>query len=517
MRTFRLQTRRQLPVLLALTCLLLPLAPAAAADLKVAAIFGDHLVLQRDKPLPIWGWSNPGEKITVEFAGQSVQATAGADGKWLVRLAAMPASKEPREMTIRGAQPDRRHTLEDILVGEVWLGSGQSNMAMTVSRAQNFDVEKANAQKPLIRMFKEESTAATEPQTDAKGSWTVCTPETVGNYSATLYFFGREIQSQLDVPVGLVNSSVGGTPIESWLPAEAQLRVPELKDAVEQLRQVDAAFDEADAGARYARALQRWKEQAAAAKAAGKAAPRRPTDPVATRQRRGGPGGLFNGKIAPLIPFAIRGVLWYQGEANAQPNKSQLYGYQLSELVRDWRARWGEELPFAWVQLPNFNRSGEDWMVVREAMLQTLRLPKTGMAITIDIGDPGDIHPKNKQDVGLRLALWALGSVYGQKDQATSGPLPVGHEIRGSEIRVTFDHTDGGLIAKEGALTGFVIAGENRQWKPATARIEGNSVILSHPEVDKPVAGRYAWEANPKGNLFNGKGLPASPLRTDKP
>ena len=404
-----------------------------------------------------------------------------------------------------------------MLVGEVWLASGQSNMAMTVSRAKDFDAEKAAAHLPRIRMFKEESGAAKEMQADSKGNWLVCSPESVGSFSATLYFFGRELHRELDVPVGLINSSVGGTPIESWLAVEAQWRAPQLKSAVAGQLEADSQFDEAAAAAGYQRALTRWKRQAADAKAAGKPAPRKPLDPVATRARRGGAGGLFNGKIAPLIPFALRGILWYQGEANAQPSKSNLYRYQLSELVSDWRARWGEELPMAWVQLPGFERQGEDWMIIREAMLQTLALPKTGMAITVDIGEAKDIHPKNKQDVGKRLAMWALGDVYGRPGQAVSGPLPLSHEIRGSEIAVTFSHADGGLVAKDGALTGFVIAGENRQWKPATARIDGNTVIVSNPEVKAPVAVRYAWEADPKCNLFNGKGLPASPLRTDKP
>ena len=233
------------------------------------------------------------------------------------------------------------------------------------------------------------------------------------------------------------------------------------------------------------------------------------------RERRGGPGGLFLGKIAPLIPFAMRGVVWYQGEANSQPGKGYLYRYQLPLLVSDWRQRWGEELPFAWVQLPNYQRDGEDWMLVREAMLKTLRLPRTGMAITVDIGESKDIHPKNKQDVGRRLARWALGDVYGHKETATSGPLPAGHEVHGADIVLSFTHCDGGLQAKGGELTGFVIAGADRQWKPATARIEGDQVIVSHPDVKQPVAVRYAWETNPTCNLFNGHGLPASPFRTD--
>ena len=230
---------------------------------------------------------------------------------------------------------------------------------------------------------------------------------------------------------------------------------------------------------------------------------------------KGGVGGLFNGKIAPLIPYALRGILWYQGEANTNSSRGALYQNQLPLLVTDWRKCWGEELPFAWVQLPNFNRPGEGWSLVREGMLKSLRLPKSGMAITVDIGEATDIHPKNKQEVGRRLSLWALGAVYGVKVPAISGPLPSGHEIKNNTIIITFKHTNGGLVAKDGGLTGFLVAGEDKQWKTAQATITGDKVIVSSPEVAKPVAVRYAWASVAICNLFNGAGLPASPFRTD--
>ncbi len=500
---------------IAVACLLASLAALAAADLKLAAVFTDHLVLQRDKAVPVWGWADPGETITVEFAGQAKTATADAAGKWLVKLDPLAASAESRTIVVRSDKAGRRLEITDVLVGEVWLGSGQSNMAMAVSRAKDFEAEKAAAGLPLIRMFREESGNAPAPQPDGKGKWVVCSPETVGGFSATLYFFGREIHRELKVPVGLINSSVGGTPIESWIAGEVQQRAPELQALREAEARADAGFDAAKAKAGYEKALARWKEQAAKAKATGQAAPKKPQDPLAQRANKSGGGGLFNGKIAPLVPYGIRGITWYQGEANSQPGKGPFYQHQLPLLVNDWRARWGEELPFAWVQLPNFNRPGEGWMLVREAMLKSLRLPRTGMAITVDIGDARDIHPKNKQEVGRRLALWALGEVYGQKVAATSGPLLAAHEVRGSEVVISFKHTEGGLTAREGNLKGFVVAGEDRQWKPANARIDGGKVIVASPEVMKPVAVRYAWEPNPDCNLFNGAGLPASPFRTD--
>ncbi len=492
-------------------CLAIPLQ---ANDLKLAAVFADHMVLQREKPVPIWGWTDPGDKITVSFAGQKQTVAADAKGKWLVKLDPMTASEESRVLVVRSEQQKAEVKVADVLVGEVWLGSGQSNMAMAVSRCRDFEAEKAAAKLPLIRMFKESSAAATEPQADAKGTWEVCSPDTVGNYSATLYFFGREIARELKVPVGLINSSVGGTPIESWIAAEVQANTPELKNAHQADLKVFNGFDLEAAKANYAKALEQWKAQVAKAKAAGATPPTRPVDPAVTRGRRGAPGGLFNAKIHPLIPFAVRGVLWYQGEANSSTEKAPLYHHQLKALVTDWRNRWGEELPFAWVQLPNFNRAGEGWSVVREGMLKTLELPKTGMAITVDIGDPKDIHPVNKQDVGKRLSMWALASVYAKKGIAMSGPLPVKHAVRDSNVIITFKHTDDGLRAK-GEITGFQIAGEDKKWLPAMARIEGDTVIVSHRDLAKPVAVRYAWESNPMCNLTNGQGLPASPFRTD--
>lgn len=500
-------------VILVLFLLLQP-ALVSAADLKLAALFSDHMVLQRDKPVPVWGWAEPGEQVTVAFGNQTKTAKAGADGKWMVKLEPLETNNQPQTLTVTAGKQGSL-TVKDVLVGEVWLGSGQSNMAMTVNRANNYEEEQAAAKTPQIRMFKESSSAAAEPAADAQGTWTVCSPQTVGGFSATLFFFGRELHRELKVPIGLINSSVGGTPIESWVAAEVQAKTPELKESYQADADAFANFDEAAAQAQYEKQLERWKVIAGKAKAAGQLVPRKPTSAVDRHHRRGGPGYLFNGKIAPLAPYAIRGAVWYQGEANSSSStKGELYYYQLGLLVSDWRERWGEDFPFAWVQLPNFNRPGEGWSLVRESMLKTLELPKTGMAITVDIGDASDIHPKNKQDVGRRLAMWALGDVYGVEDLATSGPLPTGHEVKGSTIVVSFTHTDDGLVAKGGKLKGFEIAGADGEWHPAQAEIEGDKVVVSSVEVKKPAAARYAWTSNPDCNLYNGQGLPATPFRT---
>ncbi|MFO0943940.1 MAG: sialate O-acetylesterase [Pirellulales bacterium] len=480
-----------------------------AAELKLANLFSDHMVLQRDKAVTVWGWAPADQQVAVEFSGQRLQTQTNSEGKWQVRLQPLAANKQPQQLVVTSG--DKKLTVDDILVGEVWLGSGQSNMAMTVARSNNFEQEKAKSNLPTIRMFREDSSAAATVQLDSKGKWTVCSGDSVGGFSATLFFFGRQLAQELDVPVGLINSSVGGTPIESWIARDVQMEVKQLKDALEA---TESKFDEAAAKANYEKALERWKTQSAKAKEEGKAAPQKPTDPIEQRKRRGGPGGLFNAKIAPLIPYTLRGVVWYQGEANSQDGKGQLYGTQLQLLVSDWRKRWNEELPFAWVQLPNFNRDGDGWSLVREGMLKSLSLPKTGMAITVDIGDPKDIHPKNKQDVGSRLASWALATVYGKTNFPICGPIASKHSVNGQSIAIDWKYTDGGLVAKDGELRGFEIAGDDHQWHPATAKIEGVRVLVSSSMVTKPVAVRYAWASNPDVNLYNVKNLPASPFRT---
>ena len=484
-----------------------------AAGFRLAAPISDHMVLQREKPVAVWGWADAGESVSVAFAGQSKTATAGADGKWTLQLDALKASAESRTLTVTG-KDGHKLEVKDILVGEVWLGSGQSNMAMNVQSSNNFDAEKAAAQYPLIRHYQETSTHAEQPQAEGKGSWKACTPDNVGGFSAVLYFFGREIHKEVGVPVGLVNTSVGGTPIESWVSAEAQSSNPETKAIYDMQQKAYQAFDATKATALYEKQLAAWKIAAAQAKTAKTEIPRKPNDPIAMRKFKGGPAGLYNGKVANLAPYTLRGMLWYQGEGNA--GNPGIYEKQLSQLVTSWRTLWQDEVPFAWVQLPNYRDSdSESWPRIRESMMKVLALPKTGMAITLDIGDPKDIHPKNKQDVGKRLSFWALESVYGLKVAATSGPLPVGNKVEGSSVRISLKHA-AGLKTRDGsAARGFRIAGADKVWKPASARIEGTEVVVSSPEVASPVAVRYAWAENPDCNLVNGADLPATSFRTD--
>ncbi len=482
------------------------LSLSAQAAITLPAVFSDHMVLQSGKPVPVWGTADVNAEITVGIAGQKKTVKADGKGRWSLKLYALTASAEPQTLTIGDK------TIHDVLVGEVWLGSGQSNMAMAVQSAKDYEASQAAANVPLIRMFTESSPSAATAQTQGKGSWVVCAPDMVGRFSATLYFFGRNVYDVLKQPVGLINSSVGGTPIESWISPEEQQASAELKPFFEALKQEKSTFDEAKVKAVYERQVAKWGEEVKQAKAEGKPAPRKPRDPIAMRQRKGDVGGLFNGKISPLIPYAIRGAIWYQGEANSNGSKPPFYQAQLTLLAKDWRTRWNDEFPFAWVQLPNFTRAGEGWPIVREQMLNALSsIPNSGMAITLDIGDAKNIHPTNKQEVGRRLAQWALGVVYHKEVPAISGPLIEAARVTGGAFVLTFKHAKG-LNAK-GDLSGFEIAGADGQWQPAEARIEGETVIVTCKAVAEPKQVRYAWLDNPVATLFNGAGIPASPFR----
>ena len=455
------------------------IALIAKAEVKLPAVFSDHMVLQRSNVAPVWGWAEPGEKITVQFAGQTKNVTAGNDGKWMVRLDAIEDTRISGDLKVTGKNTV---TIRDVLIGEVWVASGQSNMAMPVGRCLNADEEAAVAKYPRIRMFITKRNAQLKPQADLEGAWIICSPDTVKNFSGTAYFFGRALHHQLKVPVGILHSSWGGTAIEAWTSSRVQ----------EQSDKLGSVLD-------------RWKNK-----------------PQANQNK---PANLFNGMIHPLIPYGIRGGIWYQGERNSKTVEgAKLYEYQLALMINDWRRRWGQgDFPFLWAQLPNFKKRSDDpnaasvWAHTRESMANTLSLPNTGMATTIDIGDARDIHPKNKQDVGKRLAGWALAEFYNQKNAVTTGPMYASHEVTGSKLLVHFDHAKG-LKLKKGAgdLAGFAVAGMDKQFYWAKASINKDGVVeLSCKDVSKPVAVRYAWADNPEVSLVNEAGLPATPFRTD--
>jgi len=484
------------PILLCVVYVLLCVLPAAAA-VKLPAVIGDHMVLQRDMKVPIWGTADPGEKVTVTLGDRQAVATADADGRWMVRLDPLKAGG-PFEMTVAGSN---RITLKDILVGEVWVCSGQSNMAMQVKTAANAHQEIAAANYPDIRLFTVARLVAAAPQSDTKGTWVACSPQTVGDFSAAAYYFGRHLHKELNVPIGLIHTSWGGTPAEAWTSRATLEADPDLKAIVD-----------------------RWDQELANARKAGSAAGNQQSAPKG--RKAGGdlagstdrPSSLYNGMIQPLIPYAIRGAIWYQGEANA--GRAYQYRKLFPAMIQDWRKAWGQgDFPFLFVQLANYQpRKPEPadsaWAELREAQTMTLSLPKTGMAVIIDIGEGDNIHPKNKQDVGKRLALAALAIAYG-RDIPYSGPMYDSMKIEGDKVRLTFRHVNGGLVAKGGVLKGFAIAGDDRKFVWADAKIDGDTVVVHSDKVAKPKAVRYAWADNPECNLYNKAGLPASPFRTD--
>ncbi len=491
-------------------------AERAFAEVKLPAVFSEHMVLQRDKPIPVWGWADAGESVAVSIAGQTKTTKADGEGRWTVQLDALDAGG-PHTLTVAGG---KEIAIADVLVGEVWLCSGQSNMAMAVRSAKDFEQEQAAADLPQIRMFTTQRNASPEPVDDCQGSWAVCSPDTVGGFSATAYFFGRRLHGELKIPVGLINSSWGGTAVEAWTSWPAQSKLETLAPIREPWQQKIADYDPQRAQAAYEKQLETWQTAARQARESGAKPPRRPTPPVDPRRDQNHPANLFNGMIHPLIPYALRGAIWYQGERNSNGQIAQFYGLQLATMIADWRQRWDDEFPFLWVQLPNFMKQQTEpvetggWVVVQEQMLKTLAVPNTGMAVTVDVGEANDIHPKNKQAVGDRLAQWALAKVY-DRDLCPSGPLFKSAETRDRAIVVQFDYAAKGLKCAGDSLRGFAIAGKDQQFVWAEARIVDDTVVVSSPEVSQPVAVRYSWSSNPIGNLYNGADLPASPFRTD--
>jgi sialate O-acetylesterase len=462
------------------------------ANVTLSGLFADHMVLQRELPVSVYGTAEPGEKVAVAFAGQKKSVTAGSNGQWSVKLDPMKASKVPAAMTVSGKN---EVIVQDVAIGDVWVCSGQSNMEFVLSQGNRPDDIKA-AEFPLIRQFKVPHNRIATTCEEVKSAWVVCSPQSAASFSAVGYYFARKVQKETGVPIGLIDSSWSGTPIEPWIAPVGKEMVPEpLREIVK------LPFD--------------------------------------------GPADwslLYNGMIHPLIKFPIKGVLWYQGESNAifnkDDNREESYHQKMRGLVAGWRKVWNiGEFPFYYVQLANFQNpndnpeGGEPWARICTSQLRSLSIPNTGMAVAIDladVGNPSDIHPKNKLDVGERLAAWALAKDYGKKSLVYSGPLYKRMKIEGGKIRIGFDSVGSGLIVAtkkgydpmvkdpQGKLKRFAIAGDDKKWFWADAVIDRNTVLVSSPSVPKPVAVRYAFAANPDGcNLYNNDGFPASPFRTD--
>lgn len=498
----------------------LALAATTRADVKLPTLFSDHMVLQQDAPDPIWGWAAPDEKVTVTIGDQHLSATAGADGKWMVQAAPLKAGG-PLEMTVAGKNAI---TIKDVLIGQVWVCSGQSNMGMTVGGVKDKAKEIAEASHPQIRMFFVPNTALDEPAGDVpKGRWVVCAPETVASFSATAYFFGRDLHEAMKQPVGLINSSWGGTRIEPWISPASLENDPITKEDYAKFKAQPAVS--ADAAAEFTKAEAKYRSEVAKAKKDGTPAPAAPARPVGKMPNTPGYGRLYNAMINPLIPYAIHGALWYQGESNG--GEGVKYRTWLPELISDWRTHWNQpgaahDFAFLIVQLPNFSQRVETnaenvgWTLIREAEMKTAdKLPNVGTAVTIDTSADGNLHPPEKQPVGHRLALIAENKVYGMKDVADSGPVVDSFTADGDKLKIKFKEIWGGLVFKGEKGVGFFIAGEDKKFYPAEATIEGDTVLLHSASVPKPVAARYAWAQNPQCNLYNKADLPAGPFRTD--
>jgi len=495
--------------------------PAAArTDVSLAPLFGDHAVLQSGRPVALWGTAGANDPITVTFRGQTERAVAGGDGRWIVHLKALAATSEPADLVVAG---QNTVTLHDVVVGEVWLCSGQSNMEFTVaSGGRNFCVDNAEAEVaaanyPLIRQLRIERAVAQTPATTAKtGGWRPASPMTVADFTAVGYFFARDIHRALGVPVGIVLSSWGGTPIESWMSDEA-------RGSTSVAGTLDARWMKAkgewppERVARYPSDMAEWQKAQASAGASHTKNPIPWPQPPATEDSPARPGGLYNAMIAPLEPGALRGILWYQGESNV--GHAAEYAELLNALIRSWRAGFGQgDLPFSIVQLANFGDRNDvtdrGWARLREAQAQVLGAPATGLAVTIDIGMAENIHPTNKQEVGRRLALVAKARVYGIAGEF-SGPVFDGATREGRAMRAHFTHAGSRLVARGGAVQALEIAGKDGVFHPAAGAIDGDTLVVSAPDVDEAAAVRYAWSDSPEANLYNDAGLPAAPFRSD--
>ncbi len=503
--------------------LALCLAPAARAEVKLPALISDHMVLQREAQANVWGTAAPGEKVTVKLASFEATATADDRGDWNVRISGVKAGPAG-EMTIQGSNTV---TVKDVMIGEVWVCSGQSNMEFSVAGANDAAKEVAAANFPEIRLFTVPRVAAEAATSEMQGEWTICSPETVGTFSAVAYFFGRNLYEKMKVPIGLIHSSWGGTGAELWTPAEVIAAVPPFKDRYQlPWEQIKAEYPKAKEA--YDQQMEDWKAAVEKAKADGQPAPGQPGLPRGGTPE-GSPGSLFNGMIVPLLPYTIQGAIWYQGESNAgNSSDAKLYRSLFPMMIRSWRAAWSKaglgasdnpDFPFLYVQLANFmarkdQPAESSWAELREAQLLTLQLPRTAMAVAIDIGEESDIHPKNKQEVGRRLALAAEATVY-YLETEYSGPIIAGSQVEGDHIRLSFRQGEGMKAADGGEIKGFSIAGQDGKFVWAKVEIDGDHVLVSSPEVKEPVAVRYDWADNPEGNLVNEAGLPASPFRTD--
>ncbi len=475
---------------------------ANAQNIKAASIFGDNMVLQQGINVPVWGTSKPKQELTISFAGNNIKAKADENGKWVAKIPKMKASG-PLKMVISSAEDSL--VFKYIMIGEVWLASGQSNMQMKLSEVNNAQKEINEAKFNKIRFFNVALNISNKPLEEVKGSWKLCSPENAKQFSAAAYFFARDLHLDQNVPVGIISSSWGATPSEAWTSSESLISHPDFKDSVKRYQKLEENWELLYSD--FLKNTELAKQSNNTIKA-----------PVLPKEKNY-PTALYNSMIAPIVPYGIKGVIWYQGENNAP--RAMQYRSLFPLLINDWRNKWNnEKLPFLFVQLANYRVrntepvSADPWVLLREAQSMTLKLPNTGMAVTIDIGDAKNIHPKNKQDVGKRLFLVASNLVY-HKPVVYSGPVYEAMMVKNQNVELSFKNSGKGLSSNGEKLTAFEIAGADKKFYWADAEIVGDKIVLSSKEVSKPLAVRYAWSTNPAASLFNKEGLPASPFRTD--
>jgi len=502
---------KKLVLLLAFT---IALTTGLRAELKLPAIIGDHMVLQQKQANPIWGWDTPGTQITVTFAGQSYSTAAGLDGKWTVKLAPLPANATPQTLAVVGST---QREIQDVLIGEVWMCSGQSNMGFDLAGDWNGDLEAAASRLPNLRLISVPQVGTQELQSDFKGAWQASTPESARRFSAVGFLFGRYLHEILNVPVGLIDNAWGGSSAEAWVRRETLEQEARFKVVMDSTAKREAELQSEKGKADFEQAMAKWKAASQAAKAEKKSPPRQPEQWLNGQHR---PGNIFAGVVHPTLGYGIRGVVWYQGESNA--SRAYEYASLFPFMIEQWRKEWGQgDFPFYWVQLADFkaeqaNPGDSDWAELREAQTRTLKLPNTGQAVIIDLGEGKDIHPKNKHDVAARLVRWALVKDYGMVLPYRS-PEFKSVAITGNKATITFDCFGSSLRTFDvPEARGFAICGADKVWHWAMAKVVGpDEVEVSSPEVAAPIAVRYAWADNPVCNLFSSDGLPVTPFRTD--
>jgi sialate O-acetylesterase len=490
------------------------------AGVSVTNLFGDHMVLQRDAPVKVWGTASAGEEVEVDMAGRSAMTVADAGGTWSVELPAMPAGG-PHSMVIRG---DNELVLDDILVGEVWVASGQSNMQWTLDRSLNADLARLTAQRNGdIRFLRINNMGSQEPQEEIKGRWTRASTNSCGNFSAVAYAYAESLHASLGVPVGIIENSWGGSNAETWVPRDVIAADPVLVSIHEQWIDIERNYDLEAELAAWEVAVAEWEKKAEEARNSELDEPRKPRKPQDRMTAQHRPGNLWNARVLPIVRYPMRGVIWYQGEGNS--GRGLEYRTLFPTLIREWRKAWGADFPFYFVQLADFKQESifgpdENWPVLREAQTYTLRtVPNTGQAVIIDIGEGKDIHPRHKEEVGRRLARWALNRDYGFHTLTCRSPEFDTFNQQGDKLVVKFNYTGSGLRAFDtNDVQGFVIRTEDGNWIPVTGKVTSpDTVRLALPDDSAVTALRYAWADNPVCNLFSYEGLPATPFRSDMP